>query len=414
MDNHEFNRAFAVGVLGALLLNSLVGLAGWAYLSTPTGRNNLADWLDLKSTALVPLVDSAGEHSDTVNVVEAASPAVVSIVITKDVPIIEQYYDDQQNPFGGLFGNLYRVPQYRQNGTQEKEIGGGSGFLVSADGYVVTNAHVVSDAEAKYTAFLNDGNKYDAKVVATDEILDVAVLKLEGDAFSYLEFGDSDAIKAGQSVIAIGNALGEFRNTVSVGVVSGLARSITASRGSGQSEQLSNIIQTDAAINPGNSGGPLLDLSGHVIGVNVAATLGGAENIGFALPANAVKRTVDSIRENGRVIRPYLGVRFMMINEAVQKENNLKVSEGALILRGNKNELAIVPGSPADKAGLEENDIITEVDEVAVTNDMPLNVILQSKVIGDKIKLRIWHDGKQKDVEAVLEEAPAPVETKQD
>jgi S1-C subfamily serine protease len=406
MDNKDLQRAFALGVLGALTVNLTLGVAAWAYVKTPEGRTQLADWLDFESTALVPVVDSAGEHSDVVNVVEAVSPAVVSIVITKDVPVIERYYQEYQNPFGDMFGGLYRVPQYRENGTEEKEVGGGSGFLISEDGYIVTNAHVVSDVAAKYTAFLNDGTKYDAQVIAADTVLDVAVLKISGQDFTYLEFGDSTAIKAGQSVIAIGNALGEFSNTVSVGVVSGLARSIIASNGAGQSEQLTNIIQTDAAINPGNSGGPLLDLSGRVIGVNVAASIGSAENIGFALPANAVKLSVDSIRETGRVIRPYLGVRFLMINELIKSENNLSVSAGALIVRGNTNELAIIPGSPADKAGLEENDIILKINDQAVGIEMPLNVILQQYQVGAKIELVILHDGNEKTISVTLEEAP--------
>jgi serine protease Do len=407
MEKNDLQRAVALGVLGALLVNILLIGAAWAYLATPDGKEQVADWLDLESTASVPVVDSAGEHSDVVNVVAAASPAVVSIVITKDVPVIERYYEEYQNPFGDIFGGLYRVPQYRQNGTEEREVGGGSGFLVSEDGYIVTNAHVVSDVEANYTAFLNDGSTYAAEVIAADTVLDVAVLKIEGDDFSYLEFGDSATIKAGQSVVAIGNALGEFSNTVSVGVVSGLARSIIASNGAGVSEQLTNIIQTDAAINPGNSGGPLLDLSGRVIGVNVAASVGAAENIGFALPANAVKTSVDSIRENGRVIRPYLGVRFLTINELIKAENNLDIDQGALIVRGNEAaELAIVPGSPADKAGLEENDIILKVDDQVLDGEHPLNVVLQQYQVGDTIELRVLHDGSEKTVSATLEEAP--------
>jgi serine protease Do len=407
MEKNDLQRAVALGVLGALLVNILLIGAAWAYLATPDGKEQVADWLDLESTASVPVVDSAGEHSDVVNVVAAASPAVVSIVITKDVPVIERYYEEYQNPFGDIFGGLYRVPQYRQNGTEEREVGGGSGFLVSEDGYIVTNAHVVSDVEANYTAFLNDGSTYAAEVIAADTVLDVAVLKIEVDDFSYLEFGDSATIKAGQSVVAIGNALGEFSNTVSVGVVSGLARSIIASNGAGVSEQLTNIIQTDAAINPGNSGGPLLDLSGRVIGVNVAASVGAAENIGFALPANAVKTSVDSIRENGRVIRPYLGVRFLTINELIKAENNLDIDQGALIVRGNEAaELAIVPGSPADKAGLEENDIILKVDDQVLDGEHPLNVVLQQYQVGDTIELRVLHDGSEKTVSATLEEAP--------
>ncbi|MFZ2682274.1 MAG: trypsin-like peptidase domain-containing protein [Patescibacteria group bacterium] len=406
MDKQHLQQAFAWGMLGALLVNLTLGLGAWLFLQTPDGKAKVADWLELRSTTAVPVVDSAGEHSSVVNVVEAASPAVVSIVITKDVPIIERYYEEQQNPFGGLFGGVYRIPQYRQNGTESKEVGGGSGFLVSADGYIVTNAHVVDDAEASYTAFLSDGTKYEAAVVATDTVLDVAVLKIAADSLPYLEFGDSTTIKAGQSVIAIGNALGEFSNSVSVGVVSGLARSISASNGSGQSEQLTNIIQTDAAINPGNSGGPLLDLSGRVIGVNVAASLGAAENIGFALPANAVKASVDSIREHGRVVRAYLGVRFLMLTPAIQAENNLSVAEGALLVRGSAGELAVLPGSPGDKAGLEENDIILKVNGLPVDAEHPLNVRLQEFQVGAIVSLDLLHDGESKTVQATLEEAP--------
>jgi serine protease Do len=405
MDKQDMQRALGFGVLGALIVNVALGLIGWSYLSTPDGKAKAADFLDLESHAASPVVDSAGEHSDVVNVVAAASPAVVSIVITKDVPVIERYFENFQSPFGGLFGGL-QIPQYRQNGTEEKEVGGGSGFLVSEDGYIVTNAHVVADAEATYTVFLSDGTKSDAQVVATDDMLDVAVLKIEGNDFQYLAFGDSTQIQPGQSVIAIGNALGEFKNTVSVGVVSGLSRSITAANTSGQSEQLTNIIQTDAAINPGNSGGPLLDLAGRVIGVNVAASVGTAENIGFALPANAVKASVDSIREHGRVIRAYLGVRFIPINELVQTQNNLSVDYGALIIRGANNELAIIPGSPADKAGLEENDIILKVNDQMVDEEHLLNVLLSQKQVGESVKLRVLHDGDEKDVTVVLEEAP--------
>src|SRR3990167_11151935 len=190
---------------------------------------------------------------DVSDVVEKINPAVVSIVITKDVPVMEEYYDD---PFSQFFGEQspfhFRIPRYRQNGTEEKEIGGGSGFLVSEDGYVVTNGHVVSDEEAQYTVFTNDGTKFEAKVIAIDDVLDVALLKIEATSIPFLIFGDSSTLRLGESVIAIGNALGEFSNTVSTGVVSGLSRSIVAGNGYGMQETLENVIQTDAAINPGN------------------------------------------------------------------------------------------------------------------------------------------------------------------
>lgn len=406
MEKQDIQQVLAVGILAALGTNVLLCALGWVYLSSQQGQEQLRMWLTADTHVAIPQVTSTDE-SQVINVVEAASPAVVSIVITKDVPVLERYYEEFRNPFGGLFGGTYQIPQYRQNGTESKEVGGGSGFLVSQDGYIVTNAHVVSDLEAKYSVFLNDGSSHDATVIAADSLLDVAVLKIEGEGYTYLAFGDSSNLKAGQTVIAIGNALGEFSNTVSMGVVSGLARSIVASTGAGQSEQLTNIIQTDAAINPGNSGGPLLDLSGRVIGVNVAATVGSAENIGFALPANIVQKSVDSIRENGRVIRPYMGVRYRMINEAMQTDNKLDVDYGALVVRGDTaDELAIIPGSPADKAGLEENDIILEVNGQILDSDHPLNLELQQFQVGDTITLKVRHDGDDKTVMVTLEEAP--------
>jgi serine protease Do len=398
-------------MLGALLCNALLVFGASSYFSSsPEGKANLLHFLNVQeSSAAVPVItDSTGAVNDVVGVVEKVNPSVVSIVITKDVPVIEQYYDNSSNPFGNMFN--FSVPQYRQNGTQKKEVGGGSGFIVTDDGYVVTNAHVVSDEGASYTVFLNDGTKYDGKVVAKDAVLDIALLKIDAEKLPYLQFGNSDAAKVGQTVIAIGNALGEYRNTVSVGVISGLARSVTASMSSSAgSEMLSDVLQTDAAINPGNSGGPLIDLSGNVIGVNVAASVGSAENIGFSLPANEVKRAIDSIRENGRVIRPYLGVRYIPVTEALKKQNSLSIDYGVLVVRGsNQGELAVVPGSPADKAGLEENDIILELNGKKITEDLPLQNALHGFDVGEKITLHILHDGDEKDVTVTLEENKTP------
>jgi len=357
--------------------------------------------------------DIAIEDSLIVNIVEKANPAVVSIVITKDVPIIERYYENF-DPFGNDFFNDFfngdgfgfRIPQYREKGTEKKEVGGGSGFFISSDGFIVTNRHVVNDSEADYTVLTNDGEKYEAEVLAKDSVLDIAILKVKGKDFSYLKFGDSDLLKPGQTVIAIGNALAEFRNSVSVGVVSGLSRSIVAGDFSGRSELLEGVIQTDAAINPGNSGGPLLDIAGNVIGVNVAVQRG-AENIGFALPSNTVKSIVDSIKEYGEIVRPYLGVRYIQVTEALKKKNNLSVDYGALIIRGEAVEdLAVIPGSPADKAGLVENDIILEVDGVKLDGKKSLALLIRQKKVGGEITLKILSKGKEKEVKVLLEKAP--------
>src|SRR4030042_4966369 len=225
-------------------------------------------------------VPQTSQEQLIIKAVEDVSPAVVSIVITKDVPIIEQYYYNPFQQFEQLFcGDFqFEIPQYQQQGTEKQEVGGGSGFIVSADGMILTNKHVVLDTEAEYTVFTNDGKKYPAKVLARDPVQDLAIIKIDQEktinneggfalkSFPTVKLGDSDEIKIGQTVIAIGNALGEFRNTVSVGVVSGLSRSITAS-GGGLSETLEDVIQTDPAINKGNSGGPLLNLRGEVLGI---------------------------------------------------------------------------------------------------------------------------------------------------
>lgn len=344
-----------------------------------------------------------------IQAVEKAKPAVVSVIITKDVPILEQYYEEYENPFGDVFGSdpffNFQIPKYRENGTEKKEIGGGSGFIVSEDGYIVTNKHVVSDEEAEYTVFSNDGTEYTAEAIARDPINDIAVLKIDAKDLPYLEFANSDKLRVGQSVIAIGNPLLEFTNSVSVGVVSGLGRSIVASSGFGQSEQLTGVIQTDAAINPGNSGGPLLNLKGEVIGVNVAVA--SAENIGFSLPGNMVSKVFDSVKEHGKIIRPFLGVRYVQINERLKEANSLEVDYGVLIIRGETlEELAVIPGSPADKAGLLENDIILEVDGKKLDADTSLAQIIANKNVGDKLELKVLSKGKEKEVTVKLEEVP--------
>ena len=343
-----------------------------------------------------------------VNAVKKTNPAVVSIVIYKEVPKYEVYVDpnQKQNPLGDLLpGFKLDVPQYRQNGTEKKQIGGGSGFFVSSDGLILTNKHVVDKNNVEYTVFTNDGKKHTATVVARDSVLDIALIKVVGNSFPFLSLGDSDSLDVGQNVIAIGNALGEFRNTVSVGVVSGLARSVIAGTSSGNTEVLDHVIQTDAAINPGNSGGPLLDLSGKVIGVNVAIVQG-SQNIGFALPIKSVKSAIESVKATGKIVRPYLGIRYVAINAQMKEKNNLTVDYGVLIKIGaTANDLAVVPGSPADKAGLVENDIILEVDGIKLGDKTSFASIVRQKKVGQMVNLKILHKGMEKDISVTLEAA---------
>ncbi len=392
----EHGIAIAAGMLGALfVVLVLAGVTVGLVLKTSVGER-LQDWVNSlidRSVTRHNLVDSAGNRSDVIDVVDAANGAVVSIVISKDVP-----------KMGYGFG-FPGQPQYIQNGTEKKETGGGSGFLISADGYIVTNAHVVSDPTAEYVVYLNNEKQYTATVVSSDATLDVALIKINGESLPFLEFGDSDKIQVGQSVVAIGNALGQFRNTVSVGVISGLSRSIIAGNQAGW-EHLSDVLQTDAAINPGSSGGPLLDLSGKVIGVNVATSSGG-DNISFSLPSNMVQKAVESIKENGYVVSTYLGVRYVMIDDALAKANNLMVSQGVLVQRGDDGKsLAVIPGSPADKAGIEENDIIIKIDDVTLGDTHPLNVVLRKYNVGDSISVTLLHDGQEKTVTVKLAERP--------
>ena len=351
------------------------------------------------------------QESFVVEAVKKSNPAVVSIIISKEVPKYEAYIDpnQQQNPFGDLFpGFSFNIPQYRQKGTEKKQIGGGSGFFVSSDGLIVTNKHVVDQKDVEYTVFTNDSKKHVARVIARDPVLDIALIKVDppaGGGFPYLSLGNSDTLEIGQSVIAIGNALAEFRNTVSVGVVSGLARSITASSAGGVTEFLDHVIQTDAAINPGNSGGPLLDLKGKVIGVNVAVAQG-SQNIGFALPINRVKGAIESVKSTGKIVRPYLGLRYVAINADMQAKNNLTVDYGVLVKAGaNADELAVIPGSPADKAGIVENDIILEIDGVKLDSKTSLVSVIRGKKIGQIIDLKVLSKGVEKNVLVTLEAA---------
>ena len=365
---------------------------------------------DAKTTAekIIEKQSIFSQDSFVIDAVKKTNPAVVSIIISQEIPKYEAYIDPNQpqNPFGDLFpGFNFSIPQYRQNGTEKKDIGGGSGFFVSSDGLIVTNKHVVDQKNAEYTVFTNDGKKHTAKIVARDPVLDIALIKIEGSGFPYLTLGNSDILEVGQSVIAIGNALGEYRNTVSVGVISGLARSITAGDMSGKVEVLDHVIQTDAAINPGNSGGPLLNLRGEVIGVNVAIAQG-SQNIGFALPINSVKGAIESVKSTGKIVRPYIGIRYVAVNAEMKDKNNLTVDYGILVKAGaTASELAVIPGSPADKAGIVENDIILEADGVKLDDKVNFASIIREKKIGQVINLKILHRGTEKNVSVTLEAA---------
>lgn len=341
------------------------------------------------------------EDSAVIDVVKKSTPAVVSVVVSKDVSNF-----GMMSPFEQFFGRQYDSGSgsgSQSQGTTKQQIGGGSGFFVTADGLILTNRHVVEDLKATYTVLTNDGKEYEAKVLARDPIRDIAIIKIDGNNFPTLQLGDSDSLEIGQTSVAIGNSLGQFTNSVSRGIISGLGRNLNAGSDLGGSERLTDIIQTDAAINLGNSGGPLLDISGNVIGVNVAKAQG-AENVGFALPINQAKRIVDQVKNGEKVTVPFLGVRYLNIDKSVQADAQLPFDYGVLILRGSKlTDLAVIPGSPADKAGIVENDIILEIDNQKITADNQLTDIVSKHNVGDVLKVKVWHKGTTKDIELTLE-----------
>ena len=315
------------------------------------------------------------EENAVISAVDKTSSSVVAIGATTQV----------FNPF-----NPFALPK-----TQNNTIG--TGFVVSDKGIIVTNKHVVSETAIKYNVVTKDGKKYEIRKIYRDPILDLAIVQIEGSDLKALELGDSSKLKVGQTVIAIGNALGSFTNTVTTGVVSGLGRRVVAGDPfSGSAESLDDLIQTDAAINPGNSGGPLLNSAGQVIGVNVATTEG-AQNIGFAVPINSVKKIADEFIATGSVSRPFLGINYRFISKDVAIMN--EVPQGAYIQD-------VVAGSSADKAGIKQGDIITKVDGQTVDSESKISGIIASKKIGDSLNLTVWSNGKERTVTAILQELP--------
>jgi len=342
------------------------------------------------------------ESSAAIDVVRDASPAVVSVIVTQDLSALYS----RTGPFSFddfFFG--FPHSDSPSSGSGKQEVAGGTGFIVTTDGMILTNRHVVDQEDAEYSVVLSDGERYEAVVLARDDLNDIAILKVEADNLPVLDLGDSDTIQIGQTVIAIGNSLGEFSNTVTKGVVSGINRRVVAGDSAGFSEVIEEAIQTDAAINPGNSGGPLLDLFGKVIGVNTAVSREG-QLIGFAIPINAVKNSISSVQEHGRIVRPFLGVRYILLNEKIAEANGISdITSGALVVRGEeRTDLAVVPGSPADKAGLVENDIILEVNGEKITYERGLARVIAEYAPQDTIKMLVYHRGEELMYQAVLDE----------
>lgn len=333
------------------------------------------------------------QEQKIIDVVKENSPSVVSIVISQEVPV----YSYSSDPFGFFY-------QRQQTGTEKQEVGSGTGFIVSEDGMVVTNKHVAYDDKAEYMAIMANGKEYPIKILAKDPVQDLAIMKIQSsEKFKPLTLGNADDIQVGQTVIAIGNALGEFENTVSVGVISGLGRTVVASGGTFGSETLEDIIQTDAAINHGNSGGPLLNLKGEVIGINTAIASTG-QSIGFAISIDKAKKDVEQVKTLGKISYPFVGVRYVLVDETVAKEKKLSVDYGALVIRGNDGEAAISPDSPAETAGIQENDIILEMGGEKITERNSLSKIISKYNPKQAVDLKILRNGEEINKTLVLGE----------
>lgn len=312
------------------------------------------------------------QEEAVITVVEKTSPPVVSVV-QKRIII---------DPFSGPISQKQGI---------------GTGFIIKENGVILTNRHVVSDREAQYSVVTKDGKEYGVEEIHRDFAYDLAIIKITASGLSTLTLGDSDGVQVGQTVVAIGNALGRFSNTVTTGVVSGIGRGIEASAGfGGQAEYLEDVIQTDAALNPGNSGGPLLNLSAEVIGINVAIAVGG-ENIGFSIPINIAKPVVSDFEKYGRIIRPFLGVSYYVITEDIAKLQDLP--QGAYIQE-------VVKGSGAAKAGVRVGDVITAIGGQKIIERTTLAKIIASHKVGDKVTLSINRRGKEIAFKATLGEAP--------
>ena len=416
----EQRQFFFATILIALIVGGLSGIIAAVYVTTSVGFEPAFVATVFGRTPKPSELQAPAEKQTTpqsedelvTGLVKKVQPAVVSISISKNVRSFSNRTGPNIFPFDDFFeqfGFPSQLPQQQPQqgepqGGQKQIVGGGTGFVITADGMILTNKHVVSDAEAEYTVTTNDGKSYPAKILAQDPVNDLAVIKVEAKGLPTVVLGDSDGIAIGQTVVAIGNSLAQFPNTVTKGVGSGLGRRVTAGDNRGMSEVLEGVSQTDAAINPGNSGGPLVNLRGEVVGINTAVSQAG-QLIGFAIPINEAKRDIASVKKSGKIVRPWLGVRYVIVTKELAEKNQLSVDYGALILRGQaQTDFAVIPGSPADKAGLVENDIILEIDGTKIDDDHPLSRIVSRKNPGDTIMLKVLSKGKEKTVKVELGE----------
>lgn len=415
-----------VPLVAVSLISGILG----GFIAEGLGRN------DERSNGPSKIIEERAyvEESKSTKAIEKVAPTVISIVASKDLQVFKQ---NSFNPFNDPFfqqipGFQFQFPKQQQPGeqseseTRRQRVSGGTGFIIRSDGLAVTNKHVVIDEEADYTAIFPDGKEFDVEILSKDPLNDLAVVQLHkknkdnenrksGEKIIFfgkpenlpvVELGNSDTLKVGQKVFAIGYARGDYENSVTAGIVSAIGREITAGdQGGGFQETLLGLIQTDAAINFGNSGGPLVNLAGQVIGVNTAVD-SAAQGIGFAIPAVEVKTVLASLDKNGKIIRPMLGIRHIILNKERAEQYGLKGVEYGALITGDrtKGEIPVIPGSAAAKAGLKMDDVILEVDGEKITEKNSLLGMVRKHQVGDTLILKVWRDGKTREVKVKLEE----------
>ena len=334
------------------------------------------------------------EKSKIIDTIKEVMPAVVSIAISKDLKEVQKEIASEM-PYLPNIGNHFEIPKEMIDAHGRVKIGGGSGFIVRENGIILTNKHVIMDPMAEYTVITSQNNECQAKILARDPINDVAILKIDvEEKLSIVKLGNSSDAELGQTVIAIGNALGIFKNTVSSGIISGLSRSISAQADqTAPPQEMRGLIQTDAAINPGNSGGPLVNIYGEAIGIN-AAIVFGAQNIGFAIPINSAIHDLNDLNKFGHIRRPMLGIRYVTIDKNLKEKMKLPVAYGALVSGEGFDGHGIVPKSPADKAGIKVGDIVLECNNEKITREKTMQDFLENYGAGDEINLKIHREGK--------------------
>ena len=372
---------FKKAVLACLLtgLATLLVTAGGLSAAFLIGRDsNGSQNLDAKRETVVQ------EGEVIADVAQKVGPSVVSIVTEQQAAASSSLYGSSRN---------------------QTSQAAGTGLIIDASGLILTNKHVVPEGTSTVQVVTSDGTKYDnVTIVGRDPLNDLAILKVtNAKNFTAATLGDSDTVRTGQKVIAIGNALGQFQNTVTSGIISGMGRPVEAGDETGSvSEQLTNLFQTDAAINSGNSGGPLLNFNGQVIGINTAVAAD-AQNIGFSIPINEAKGIVESVKATGKLSHPYIGVEYSMLTPGAAKQLNISTQKGAYV---STQSGSVVSGSPAEKAGIKAGDIITKVNNVELNDTTTLSAVVGRFKVGDTITLTLIRDGKEQTVKVTLAEAP--------